>query len=95
VRELRNALERASAISERPRILAEDIAGWLPAARAAPAPPPAAAVRPLAAMVAELERTAIAEALAAARGNKVAAARMLGVSRAKLYDKMTRLDIPV
>ena len=47
------------------------------------------AVRPLADQVAELERRAIAAAMASTQGNKVAAARMLGISRAKLYERLT------
>ena len=43
------------------------------------------ALRPLWQQVAELERVAIAQALEASGGNKQAAARLLGISRAKLY----------
>jgi transcriptional regulator with PAS, ATPase and Fis domain len=42
-------------------------------------------LRPMWQQVAELERQAIARALQATGGNKVAAARLLGISRAKLY----------
>jgi DNA-binding NtrC family response regulator len=35
-----------------------------------------------------LERSAVAKALALTGGNKVAAAKMLGVSRAKLYQRL-------
>jgi DNA-binding NtrC family response regulator len=52
------------------------------------APGPAQALRPLAEQVAELERQAIAAALAATGGNKLAAARLLGISRAKLYERL-------
>jgi transcriptional regulator with PAS, ATPase and Fis domain len=45
-------------------------------------------VRPLAEQVAVLERRAIAAAMAAAKGNKVAAAKLLGISRAKLYERL-------
>jgi DNA-binding NtrC family response regulator len=45
-------------------------------------------VRPLAEQVAALERQAIASAMAAAGGNKVVAAKMLGISRAKLYGRI-------
>jgi DNA-binding NtrC family response regulator len=44
--------------------------------------------RPLAQQVEELERRAVAAALQATQGNKVAAARMLGLSRAKLYQRL-------
>ena len=74
-----------------------------PAAGAAPAldhttPPstdpvaaaPAGALRPLHEQVGELERRAIAAALQWTRGNRVAAARLLQISRAALYDKLAR-----
>lgn len=44
--------------------------------------------RPLAQQVQELERLAVAAALQSTQGNKVAAARMLGLSRAKLYQRL-------
>ncbi len=64
-----------------------------PAAGAAvPAPavatPVAAAIQPLPQAIAELEARAIREALAATGGNKVAAARLLGIARATLYEKL-------
>ena len=49
--------------------------------------------RPLAEQVAELERRAIAASLAANRGNKLATARQLGISRATLYDRMAALQL--
>ena len=45
-------------------------------------------LRPLGVQVAELEKQAIQAALQATGGNKVAAARMLGLSRAKLYQRL-------
>jgi transcriptional regulator with PAS, ATPase and Fis domain len=68
----------------------------LPAA-ASSAPPVAVAVagaagaaglRPLPDQVAELERQAIGQALRATRGNRVAAAKLLRISRATLYEKL-------
>ena len=47
-----------------------------------------ARLRPLAEQVAEVERLAITAALAATGGNKLAAARMLGMSRATLYTRI-------
>lgn len=58
----------------------------------APATPPATAwpVRALSDQRAELERRAIGEALAATGGNRVAAAKRLGMSRSVLYERLQR-----
>jgi transcriptional regulator with PAS, ATPase and Fis domain len=48
----------------------------------------APALRPLAEQVMELERRAIEAALLATKGNKLAAAKLLGISRAKLYERL-------
>ena len=102
IRELRNVLEQATMRSDSHRILPLHLeavlreAGitQLTPATVSPAPELATApallpVRPLAEQVAALERAAIATAMLAARGNKVAAARMLGISRAKLYERLS------
>jgi DNA-binding NtrC family response regulator len=60
-----------------------------PPPHAAPRKKPAAgSLRPLAEQVAEVEREAIEAAMAATSGNKLAAARLLGISRAKLYERL-------
>jgi len=51
----------------------------------------AGSLRPLPQLIAELERSSIESALAATGGNKVSAARMLGISRATLYEKLAAL----
>ncbi|MDO9285599.1 MAG: helix-turn-helix domain-containing protein, partial [Aquabacterium sp.] len=63
----------------------------LPAAGGPPAAAPVApsTIKPLPQAIAELEARAIREALAATGGNKVAAARLLGIARATLYDKLS------
>jgi transcriptional regulator with GAF, ATPase, and Fis domain len=101
IRELRNVLEQATMRSDSHRILpshlqavlsesgVEQLAPMaltkLPVLAATRAVEP---VRPLAEQVAALERQAIASAMAAAGGNKVVAAKMLGISRAKLYGRI-------
>ena len=51
-----------------------------------------AAIKPLPQAIAELEAHAIRDALAATGGNKLAAARLLGISRATLYEKLALID---
>jgi transcriptional regulator with PAS, ATPase and Fis domain len=102
IRELRNVLEQAALMTDDLVLGARHLAlDPLPAvaaterddaALAAPAPvaPNAtgAARKPLPQAIAELEMRAIREALTATGGNKVAAAKLLGISRATLYDKL-------
>lgn len=101
IRELRNVLEQATMRSDSHRIDVSQLTAVLRESgvaqlepSAAPAPPGAVAgainatLRPLGEQVAELERHAIAAAMTAVRGNKVAAARMLGISRATLYGRL-------
>ena len=57
---------------------------------AQPQPDPAARLRPLPEQVAELERRAMADALRSTGGNRLAAARLLKISRAAFYDKLAR-----
>jgi transcriptional regulator with PAS, ATPase and Fis domain len=102
-RELRNVLEQAAMRSDSPHIEVdaledvlresgiERIAPPLEAPRLASAPDPQY-LRPLGEQVAELEREAIRAALAATGGNKVAAAKLLGISRAKLYERLDLLS---
>ena len=49
-------------------------------------------LRPLAEQVAELERKAIAATLKAHGGNKLATSRLLGISRATLYERLENPD---
>jgi len=49
---------------------------------------PATTSKTLPEAIAELEARAIREALAATGGNKLAASRLLGISRATLYEKL-------
>ncbi|GAP35108.1 formate hydrogenlyase transcriptional activator [Piscinibacter sakaiensis] len=79
-------------------------ARWPDAAAVAPAEPPGpagdeaprpAAPERLGDAVATLERERILAALAATGGNKLAAARRLGIARATLYEKLRRLALPL
>jgi len=109
VRELRNVLEQIMLRSDTPHISAavveqvlreSGVAGVAPVASAPlTSPRPLASadavggLLPLAQQVAELEKVAIAQALAATRGNKAAAALVLGISRAKLYERLASLNL--
>ena len=83
VRELKNTLWRASLLAEggeiQPRHLSlPELGGF-----AAPAP----------VTLADAERNAIVDALAATGGNRVQAAQRLGIARSTLLEKIRRLDI--
>ncbi len=100
IRELRNALEQASMMSDELHLRAEHFAGLLPelpapaaasAATTSPAEPPS--LRPLPEQIAALERQAISAALAHTQGNKLAAAKLLQISRAALYDKLAAYSL--
>jgi transcriptional regulator with PAS, ATPase and Fis domain len=103
VRELRNALEQAGMLTDNISLTAEDFAAILPIDAEAPAAekqaisivPPASAsdIRPLGEAVAEVEKSLIRNALDTTGGNKASAARMLGISRATLYQKIVDFGI--
>ena len=101
-RELRNVLEQLSMRSDMQRIDADEIKRVLAetglekiaapepiASSASGADEAASLLRPLAEQIAELERRAIDAAMASTGGNKLAASRLLGISRATLYARMT------
>ncbi|SFU29697.1 sigma-54 interaction domain-containing protein [Pseudoduganella namucuonensis] len=92
VRELRNVLEKAVLHSDSKRLVAEDFATILPQATTQ-LQALAHAVLPLSQAVAEAERKAIVAALRAAGGKKTAAAQLLGISRATLYEKLAQLKL--
>jgi DNA-binding NtrC family response regulator len=80
VRELVNVLERAQILAEDHRITLDDLPETLHSAVPAA---PSEAVDPL--NLAELEKQTVRAALAQTKGNKVHAARALGISRRALY----------
>jgi transcriptional regulator with PAS, ATPase and Fis domain len=95
VRELRNVLERAAALAPSEVLDAAAIRRAMPQSaprRAAPALAPATS-GDLASRLAEAEREAIIAALDASNGEKLAAARRLGVSRSQFYEKLRRHNI--
>jgi len=87
VRELANVLERAVIVANTDRVLAADL----------PETVQASVIRrkmksegrPT---LAELETEYINETLIATRGNKSEAARLLGISRKNLYEKLARYE---
>ncbi len=96
IRELRNVLEQTMMRSDSlniSRAQFEEVLKESGIERIAPESLPEAAdeadpLRPLAEQVAQVERRAIAAALLATQGNKLAASRLLGISRAKLYERL-------
>lgn len=94
IRELRNVLEQTLALNEACSVIDVPELRTAPphASMTNPLPPPTSAVRPLAEVVLAAERDALHNALAACGGNKSRAARMLGIPRSVLYDKLARLS---
>lgn len=99
IRELRNVLEQAAMRSDDHSIDAEQLRTIFREGGVEPAAPVVDAIvsrdpgqddllRPLAVQVAELEGRAIAAAMAANGGNKLATSRQLGISRATLYGRL-------
>jgi transcriptional regulator with PAS, ATPase and Fis domain len=93
VRELRNLLEQAAMLTDSQRLSGEDFAAILPTAAAVLPAEDAAprTFRPLPQLIAEIERNSIESALAATGGNKASAAKLLGISRATLYERLAAL----
>ena len=104
IRELRNVLEQLALRSDSHHIEVAQVAAvlqetglaavaWVPApetglARVSAPAASALAPRPLPEQIAALEQQAIRAALAYTRGNRTAAAKLLGISRASFYDRL-------
>ena len=102
IRELRNVLEQAAMRTDSNQIGVAELEAVLRESGIEQIAPPAVAalpqrratdLRPLAEQVAEVERQAIEAALGHTRGNKFAAAKLLGISRAKLYERLEGLPV--
>ncbi len=92
IRELRNILEQALALTEPGRLLRDDDLRQLLPGAAIIADAPPQSVQPLAVTLAHAECRALQEALHAAGGNRSRAARLLGISRSTFYEKLLRMD---
>jgi len=93
-RQLRNEVMRLAACARQNVIAEDELWEGLPISFHDPLPPPApAADRSLRTAVAELEVRMIREALACTRNNQQQAARLLGLSRQGLINKMKRYAI--
>jgi DNA-binding NtrC family response regulator len=89
VRELEHAIERAVIVARGSRLRLEDLPESLRAGRRSPRPGSSDTMLPLA----EMERQAILRALDHTRGNKRAAAALLGVYRPTLYSKLRKYGL--
>ncbi len=94
VRELQNVLARAAALARGRLILPADLTP-VPAPAAARSEPPAlsAGSLQLKSILADTERRVIAQALAQAKWNRTQAARLLGISRRQLFDKIRQYEL--
>ena len=87
IRQLRNMVERAIIVSDAPEIDVDTFAGLAPD-EAASSSETGASPR-----LGDMERTAVAEAIAAAGGNLSLAAASLGLSRQALYRRMEKYGL--
>ncbi len=93
VRELKNAIEQAVSLADGAEIGLEHLSARIQSSgkrESLPAHPPG---QPLAARMAEFESRVITEALEAAGGKRIEAARSLGISRSTFYEKAKTLGL--
>jgi DNA-binding NtrC family response regulator len=93
VREMENVLARAAILVRGRLILAEDLRPPSPPPAAAPADPSPNHPMSLKDLLAETERRAIQHALAQTGWNRTQAARLLGISRRQLFDKIQQYGL--
>jgi PAS domain S-box-containing protein len=86
VRELRNVLERAMTFTEHGNIQAEDLPDYLIFQLSNPR-------NQTISLAEDAELEAIRKALTQANGNKAQAARLLGISRSGLYEKLKKYEL--
>jgi two-component system response regulator HydG len=84
VRELENSIERAVALSSGPVMTVNDLPSSMRQPNAAAPAGPVATIRP----IADLERDAIMNALTQLHGDKLLAAKLLGIGKTTLYRKL-------
>ncbi|WP_260293696.1 sigma-54 interaction domain-containing protein [Sedimenticola hydrogenitrophicus] len=88
VRELKNTLERACLMCDSAGLSADGLRPFVPRGATAPVTAAAETGLSLPARIASIERQAISRALEMTGGKKAPAARILGISRSQLYDKI-------
>jgi two-component system response regulator HydG len=88
VRELENSMERACALSSNTEIQLRDLPTHLSSAPAGLTEQPANGIVP----IAELEKKTIFDALAHVNGDKMMAARLLGIGKTTLYRKLKEYE---
>jgi len=95
VRELRNVIERAMIVTEAPEILLEHLPPGIAelGGIAGVTTEQARHMSPLRDVVLDAERNSICEVLKYTGGNKVRAAKILGIHRTILYQKIKRYKI--
>jgi DNA-binding NtrC family response regulator len=93
VRELQSCVERLVVFADGATIAASDVAADVERSRPLGEPSSAVAASSLGERREEAERRAVQEALERAGGNRTLAARLLGVSRRTLYNKLAELGV--